>query len=184
MQRRCWLIILSLFMPLPAQATTTDPLFYSQTEIRIIRYSSTPLPWQDPASRMNDTGVTFRTEVRDGSAFYNQKGWISLVSPLPYHAILLFFGAPVLAPIVQSQQYASLDIVMLNKEGMITQILPDLRLSDVAEDIYPAAPITAFLLLRGGTCKALSIAPGDSVEYALFKKPPPIITAPNIPSKE
>jgi hypothetical protein len=174
------LIFLAFLIPMPvALASNAEPMFYNRATIVITRHHVPQLPWQAAnAEPSKDEGLVFDTEIRDGSSLYNQKGWFNLSSPSQESAIMLTFGAPVLAPVIPTAEYAALDILMLNKEGTILQILPSLQLSNLQEDIYPSSPITAFLLLKGGTCKTLSIMPGDIVNHPIFKRPPTVLTTP------
>lgn len=158
------------------RADESIPLLYTRTHANIIRQSPPPaeaLPWQE--QKPSDSKLMLDIEVRDGASLYNQKDWFNISGLSEKSGVLLVFGAPMLAPVVKSAQYAPLDILMLDKEGTIKQILPSLNLSEVTEEIYPAEPITAFLFLRGGTCKQQSIQPGDIVEYKIFKRPPVIL---------
>ena len=94
------------------------------------------------------------------------------------------FGKPVIKPIVRSNQYAPVDILFIDKQGKITQIAPNILLSELEDDIYPSSPILAFLFLKGGACADLQINAGDQVQYSLFKKPPVILNAPGQPPAE
>ena len=162
-----------------AVANDAVPLFYTRTNIRVIRSSVNeplPLPWQEKTEIASVTrDLIFDVEVRDGSTFYNQQGWINVGRLGENTGLLLTFGAPIVAPIVPAAQYAPLDILMLNDEGKILQILPKLVLSELSEEIYPENPISAFLIIDGGSSESLSIVPGDTIEYKLFKKPPVVL---------
>jgi hypothetical protein len=170
-------LALALMIAAPAFADESLPLLYTRADVTLVRQSMPPLPW-GPSETSSSAELVLDTEIRDGATLYNQSGWINLASPESTHAIMLVFGAPVLAPIASSQNYASLDFLLLNRQGTITQIFPKLRLSSLQEEIYPAEPLSAFLLLRGGTCENYSIKPGDYVLYSLFKRPPKMMSAP------
>jgi uncharacterized membrane protein (UPF0127 family) len=159
-----------------AFADETTPLSYSRGQIAIERASAPLLPWQAPGQKAPP--LTFEVEVRDAMTLYNQQGWFNLSGPSPDSGVLLAFGAPTQAPILPSAQYAPLDILLIDKEGKILQIIPNLLLTELEQEIYPAAPVLAFLFLKGGTSERFSIRPGDSVEHKLFRKPPVILSAP------
>lgn len=162
-----------------AAADDATPLFYTRTSVRILRTAPPPeafLPWEDRSQ--GDKGLFIDAEMRDGALMYQQKGWFNLSSPSEAGGVLLAFAAPTVAPISPSAQYAPLDILMIDKEGRITQIVPNILLSDLQEDIYPAAPILALLFLKGGLCERAGIRPGDTIEHSLFRKPPTVLTAP------
>lgn len=91
---------------------------------------------------------------------------------------MMVFGEPTIQPIIPSAQYAPTDILFIDKQGKITQIVPNILLSELDQEIYPEKEILAFLFLKGGTCADLSINVGDDIQYSLFKKPPLILGAP------
>jgi uncharacterized membrane protein (UPF0127 family) len=179
--RRILLALLLLTLAIPAaQADESTPLFYTRTTILIRRAHVPPpappmFPWQKAAEPQN-SGLAFDVEVRDAMTLYNQEGWFNLSGPSENSGVLLAFSAPGIAPIVPSQQYVPLDILLIDKEGTIVQIIPNLLLSELQQDIYPEKPVLAFLYLKGGSCADLSISPGDIVEYKLFKRPPVVLT--------
>jgi len=169
-----------------AMADESTPLFYTRSNIVVIRKTPPqktipPLPWQaqgQPTVVQDDPRVLFDVEVRDAMALYSQKGWFNLSSPSEKDGVLLAFSASGTTPIVHSTQYAPLDILLIDHEGTITQIIPNIKLSELDQDIVPSSPVLAFLFLKGGLCEKLSIRPGDTVEYKLFRKPPVVLTVP------
>lgn len=179
---RCVAVLCALLAAAPAQADQSTPLFYNKTTIAIIRQSPpTPaepaMPWQTTPTP-EDPRLEINVEVRDAMILYNQQGWYNLSSPEDNTGVLLMFAAPGIAPVVPSSQYAPLDILMINAEGRIDQIVPNIMLSELDQEILPQSPILGFLFLKGGACERKSIQPGDTVEYKLFHKPPKVLTAP------
>jgi uncharacterized membrane protein (UPF0127 family) len=157
-------------------ASTT--IFYSKDKLRIHRKitpkPATPLmPWQ-----VAEDAVDIDVEIRDGMSLYSQNDWFNLASYSEKEAVMMAFSEPAIQPIVNSAQYAPVDILFVDKQGKITQIVPSILLSDLEKDIIPDEPILAFLFLKGGACAELSINAGDDVEYSMFKKPPRILNAP------
>jgi len=189
MKSRVFFLLALLALPMAASADSSTPLLYTRAAIMIERKAPPqkavpPLPWQKGLiSTMPDApGIGFDVEVRDGMTLYNQKGWFNLSSQSEKNGVLMMFSAPGLPAIIHSTQYAPLDILMIDREGTITQIVPNIKLSELDRDITPASAIVAFLFLQGGLCQKLSINPGDVVEYKLFKKPPVVLTAPTDPT--
>jgi uncharacterized membrane protein (UPF0127 family) len=173
-----WVILLLalLTVPVAAQADTDTPLYYSRSTLTIHTKSEPPksaLPWENNAS-----GIGFNVEVRDAMAMYNQKGWFNLSSQSDKNGVMMVFSAEGLAPVIRMTQYAPFDILLIDHEGNIKQIIPNIKLSDLSDDITPASPVLAFLFLKGGTCQKLGIAPGDIVDYRIFKRPPVVLSAP------
>jgi uncharacterized membrane protein (UPF0127 family) len=175
-------IILCLsLLPALAQADQSTPLFYNRAELTIERQAApapAPLPWLGEVRPQERSGIVFDVEVRDAASFYNQKDWFNLSGPTDDSGVLLAFAAPTLAPIIRSRQYAPLDILMVDNEGKIVQIVPNIMLADLQREILPKNPILAFLFLKGETCQRLSIAPGDRVVYDIFTTPPTVLSEP------
>lgn len=191
---------------LHATAKATDnnnysyPIDYVRTNIVLLRKSMPerpvpepapkPMPWEDESSikqppeetPLENPEIVLDVEIRDGMSLYNQSGWYNLSSYSEKQGVMMAFTKPGITPIVRSTQYAPVDILFIDKQGVVTQIAPNILLSDLEDDIYPSAPILAFLFLKGGTCADLHINVGDEVQYSLFKKPPLILNAP--PAKE
>lgn len=164
------------------QKESQMPFYYSKAKIKIIRKSPTkeltsPMPWQPPETVVEIPELVFNVEVREGNSLYKQSGWFNLGKHQDDSGIMLAFSEPVIKPIIPSAQYAPTDILFIDKQGTITQMIPNIMLSDLEEDIYPEKPILAFLFLKGGICKKLSINVGDEVKYSIFKKPPLILNS-------
>lgn len=177
---------------------SNSPIDYVRTNIIIMRKSmpkptpdtTQPMPWQDSSiirptpeeTELEDPSLVFDVEIRDGMSLYNQSGWFNLSSYSDRTGVMMVFAKPGIKPIIRSTQYAPVDILFIDKQGNITQIAPNINLSEIDEEIYPSAPILAFLFLKGGTCADMHINVGDEIQYSLFKKSPLILNSP--PPKE
>lgn len=180
------LVALFLFLGLgaigaaEARAENGLQFMYERSEVTLVR-SKPPLPQPSlpwlPAPPQEPPAVTLNVEVRDGASLYNQKGWYNLSGPADNSGVLLAFSEPEMAPIVRSTEFAPLDILFIDSEGKITQIIPNLKLSELKEQIVPQQPVRAFMFLKGGSAQTLSITPGDTVQYPLFKKSPVVVGA-------
>jgi hypothetical protein len=180
---KLWLAIGLILLSFPSLADDSTPLLYNRTHLIILRnhlpvQDPPPLPWQTSPEEYTNPALDFDTEVRDGMVMYNQEGWFNLSNLPERSSVLLAFSAPGSLPIVPLQQYAPLDILLVNQEGKIVQIIPNMVLSQLQQEIYPENPILAILLLKGGDCAKLSINPGDMVDYKIFRKPPLVLSAP------
>lgn len=167
-----------LWLPHGAMARDDIPLMYSRANIIVSRHNvpappPPDLPWQTlPAP---DPNIIFDVEIRDAAVLYNQQGWFELSSLSEKSGIMMVFSAPGIAPISRNSNYASLDILFVDAEGNIAQIIPSITLARLNQDIMPAVPVRAFLFLKGGTCAATGIAPGDVVQHSIFVPPPTIL---------
>ena len=157
-----------ILLPVAAMAVEA-PLLYSRTTLL--------LHLQHPADKAKPT-LAIDTEVREASSAAHTPGWFNFVSLGAFKAAMAVYAAPLTVTIHTTQDYAPLDVLMVDSYGTITQIMPKLVLAEMQEPIASAAPVLAVLYLRGGDSAALGIQPGDSVEYKLFKKKPVVITAP------
>jgi len=68
----------------------------------------------------------------DLSLHVAMQGWLSLTSPSDKNGVLIIFAAPSLSPVIRTAQYAPLDVLMIDKEGTIKQIAPNIILSEFA----------------------------------------------------
>ncbi len=169
----------------PAWAVTGESFAYSRTNIVIMRAgmasnAPVPMPWQTDKDIAGSAGVIFDVEIRDAMTLYNQSGWYNLSGPSEKSGVMLVFKDEGIAPITTSAQYAPLDILIIDHEGKVHKIIPNLLLSQLEQDIIPESPVKAFLFLKGGTCQAMGINPGDYVLYKIFKRPPAVLSAPPI----
>lgn len=169
--------LLCLIFPATVMAEE-GALLYNRERIALTRHGMPSLPWQASGAAAASPPLTFEVEVRDAAALRHQQGWFDLGGLSENGGMLMVFSASGLPPVARSTQYAPLDILFIDQEGKITQILPDLVLAKLEREIYPDAPVLAFLFLKGGMCKKLSIAPGDEVDYKIFRKPPVMLNAP------
>lgn len=156
------------------------PFYYAKTSIVLQRKSLPsvqPLPWQENLPPQ-DPALIFDVEIRDAMSLYAQNGWLNLGSYSEKTGLMMVFSEPTIQPIIPSSQYAPTDILFIDKQGKITQIVPNILLSELDQEIYPNMEILAFLFLKGGSCADLSINVGDDIQYSIFKKPPLVISAP------
>ena len=179
----CIAILLCIVASQPVLAADKGSVLttYSRSQLAILRkglkMDPSLLPWQQQKA-MEANKLVFEIEVRDGRSLYGQEGWFNLSSYDDNKGVLLAFGAPVLTPIIRSAQYAPVDILFIDREGVITQIVPKVQLAELEQQIMPQSPILAFLFLKSGMCEKLVINPGDVVDYEIFRPSPVILGAP------
>lgn len=176
--RRLLASLLLAALLLPAMAHAELPVLYSREKLTIHRQSLQRLPWLEDSADQEQSGITFDVELRDAMTYYRQKDWFNLSGPGDDSGVLLMFTAPGLPPVIKSTQYAPLDILLIDAEGRIAQLLPNVRLSSLKQDIMPREPVLAFLFLRGGLCQQLGVREGDIVEHRMFSPAPGVISGP------
>jgi hypothetical protein len=170
------------FLALPAGfAAANAPIMFSREEVVIRRAQPVQqplMPWQskDEATALPD--ITLDAEIRDASTLVSQNGWFNLSSPNDHQAVMLLMRAEEIATLTPSSQYAALDVLMIDKEGIIREIYPRLKLAELSEPIVSRTAMLGLLFLRGGAHETLVIKPGDSVIYRAFRKPPVSLSIP------
>ena len=151
---------------------------YSRSEVSILRkglkVDPSLMPWQEHKA-LEERKLVFEVEVREGKSIYGQEGWFNLSGYDDNKGLLLTFPAPVQTPILPASQYVPVDILFIDKEGVVTQIAPKVILAELEDPIMPQAPIMAFLFLKSGMCEKLVINPGDIVDFSIFKPSPVIL---------
>ena len=183
MKKYVGFLLIALIFAGAAQAEVSRTVAFSRAHISILRNTPpTPpptLPWLikpgDPDVVKVDPAIGFEVDVRDAQALYKQQGWFNLSEMTEGSGTLMVFAAPSQMPINRSTQFAPMDIVLADGEGKIVQIIPNIKLSELEQDIIPSQPVLAFLFLKGGTCASQSINPGDKIEYSIFRKAAPVV---------
>jgi hypothetical protein len=147
---------------------------YTRNDISILRSAIPPqLPWQREAINPE---VIFDIEVRDAATVYNQNirnsqtGWFNLSAPEAHRGVMVMFKTPQIFPLSRSTDFSPLDVVVIDDTGTISQIVPNVKLSELDHEIVPEKPALAFLFLQGGLTGKLSINKGDKLDSPFFKK--------------
>ncbi|MDX2113758.1 MAG: hypothetical protein SFW63_08525 [Alphaproteobacteria bacterium] len=175
-----WLI-LSLISMAPSAFAIEAPVLFRREEIIIRRAQPVPepaLPWQAPGQQVARPDIRLDTEIRDAASLVSQNGWFNLSSPADNQAVMLIMPQDEIAIIPPSSQFAPLDILMVDKEGVIREIYPRLKLAELTEPISSQTAIRALLFLRGGAHETLVIKPGDMVLFDAFTRPPATLSLP------
>lgn len=159
-------------------AATATPVLYSRGEIKILPASKNTglMPWQ-PAQ-----GVTIRVDIRNASLAAIDDGWFNFITLGDGQGLLVTYDSPVVPEVAYANQYQPFDILLLNTQGIITQIFPSLVLAELEDTIVADEPAIAILYLKGGACETLGIVPGDRVQHAMFKLPPKVLTRTSQPN--
>lgn len=166
--------LMSLPAAIPADANESG-FTYSRTGIIIQRKSLPALPWQkNPPPSPLDLEV----EVREAKALHQpESGWFDLSGPTADRGMLYLMTDQTTISLKRAPYYAPMDVLFMDSQGMVLQVIPQITLTSLEEDIGAQTTFSAFLLLAGGTCAQLSIAPGDSVQHPFFKQRPPVLSA-------
>ncbi len=123
----------------------------------------------------NHAKITMTVEMRPIS-FFADPG-LYLAKPLsPSDAYLIPLPAEdPLHMIRPSNLLTPVDVVVIDKQGVINQIFPSLLLSELQLPITLPDNSAAILYLAQGSTQLLDIKPGYIVEHELFTPPPKVI---------
>ena len=160
-----FLAAVSLFCAFQAIAVE-QPLTYMRSSIALALMD----PPQSDKPPTPHKIINFDVDIREAGNFRNQQGWYSLSGLSERRGVLVMENAPGIVPLEPAQQYAPLDVLMLEDDGTITQIFPSIVLAEMAQPINSAKPVQALLYLQGGTTEREGIKPSDKVEYQAFRK--------------
>ena len=86
--------------------------------------------------------------------------------------MMILFDIARVVPISPRNFYTELDILLIDQQGIITQIAPNVNLSELYQDIYPSTAVKAWLYVAAGTVKLQDIRPGDMIEHRHFLPDP------------
>ncbi len=90
----------------------------------------------------------------------------------PQQGMLFLYAAPSVASMWMKDTYVALDMLFIDRSGIITRIAE--HTEPLSEDtIHSPGPVQAVLELAAGTASRLGIAPGDRVRHAALGGPPP-----------
>ncbi len=172
--RHCFLILLMLCAGLPTTAAIAEeaPLAYQRGALRILRQADTDsgmMPWQQEAS-----GPAFQVEIRSAEQL-KSPGWFNLSEYGEQNGLLLALAKPGQISIAPVNQFAPVDIFLINEYGEIEQIMPNLVLADLSSAQISDMPVLAALYTKGGTAERLGIQPGDRTLHPMFKKRPVVL---------
>lgn len=157
----CALVLLSAF---------EAPMMYSRAML--------PVLLAHPKDGVN-ARLLFDAEIREAASVTRTPGWFNFATLGDANAALLAYTVPTPVTITRSNDFAPVDILMLNAYGGIVQLLPGLIPAQLDESIASPEPLMAVIYLKGGAAERFGISPGDRVEYKLFKKRPTVLTAPS-----
>lgn len=118
--------------------------------------------------------LVFNVEVR-GERAMRLEGITSLARLDDTSGVMIMFGAPIDLPQMRLNIYTPIDALMVDEEGTIFQIMPELVLGQMAEDIPNRKPVLAFLYLKAGVCAEKGIVPGSRIEHPFFMPKPTVL---------
>lgn len=89
--------------------------------------------------------------------------------------VMVLMTRPVDMPIVKIAVYTPVDVLMVNDEGRIVQIVPEIVLGRLEDFIDADEPLKAFIYLKSGIAEEKMIKPGDVVDHPSFTPAPTVL---------
>ncbi len=172
--------ILCILMPAFAAAQNT-PLVFRRESMTIIP-KAPPVKVlteedegkEEKAETQPTDPLVFNIEVR-GERAMRLEGITSLTRLQDDTGVMIMFGAPIDLPQMKLNIYTPVDALMVDEEGTIFQIMPELILGHMAEDVPNRKPVLAFLYLKSGICAEKGIRPGSRIEHPYFMPKPTVL---------
>lgn len=133
-------------------------------------------PKENPAAPAKSKGrqpLNFSVQIRPEKGALEGINAFSIVKE--DSGVMTLLDKPIVMPLINMNITKPMDVLFVENDGTILQIVPNVVLASLQEDIYPQSAIRGFLFLKGGTCDAKRIIPGDQVEHPLFNKRPVIL---------
>lgn len=173
-------VVLGLFsIGLSANAKSSHSLIFRRDTITIRQPESFVIFTTDennqpikPEKRGNP--VSFSVEVR-GEETFRQQSISSLGRLKNDTGTMLVLNYPLDIPLLYQPIRNPLDVLFVNKHGMILQLMPNIVLEELQEEIRTGKEVKAMLYLSGGICETNGIRPGHIVEHPIFKPKPTVI---------
>lgn len=163
-----WTMLVCLLLPCLPAAAEQAALMYMHSTL-LIRMKS-PADTTAP-------NAAFNAEIRDAISIARTPDWYNFATLADGHASVQAYPAPSAVTIRASNEFAPVDILMVDAYGAVTQILPAIVPAELAEPIVAQQPALAVIYLKGGTVTRFNIQPGDQVEHGMFRKKPQVLTA-------
>ena len=117
----------------------------------------------------------FYTEIRDEQAL--RLDWVHSLNRInAQRTMMILFNPPRYDMLMAQNVYQPLDIISISPEGVITQIIPEVILAQLAAPIESRQPAHARLVVDGGAAALLELKIGDRVQHPSFKAAPTVMT--------
>lgn len=171
MHIRLWLTVFGitcLAVTNNVSANTQSPIMYSRSTVII-----------DIEKPVTSNSVAMNIDIRSAETTFNRSGWYNFALLKEYEGVMLVFDESQLIEIGRTNDYAPLDILFADDYGVITEIIPSIKLVDLEETIPSSSQVKVLLYLQGGFSGKLGIQPKDKLRHSVFKKRPLVITSPS-----
>jgi uncharacterized membrane protein (UPF0127 family) len=155
-----------------ASAAFAQPLIFERSDIRIearddlVAHETEALPRREP--------VTYSVEIRPQTALVLE--YIHALNILtPETGVMIVMDTPEQIRLPLMKVYTPVDALFITREGVITQIAPNVTLGTLSDEIMSREPVQAVLFLKQGQAKVRALRPRDVVIGESFAQPPEIM---------
>ena len=161
---------LLVLLAAPAMA---QPLIFERADIRIDPVAIVPITPGDTKAAPR-VPVSYNVEVRSEDAMKLE--YIHTLNTLnETNGVVIAFNAPSIAALPRLQVFTAVDALYVAEDGTIMQIYPNVVLAELAQEIYSAEPIAAFVFLQAGQVDARGILPKDIISGPMFYASPAVM---------
>ena len=72
-------------------------------------------------------------------------------------------------PLMPLQVFTPVDVIVLDTQGLVSQLIPNVVLAGLSQEIVASRPTKAFLYMKAGTIEVYALEPNDRVEHPYFR---------------
>ncbi len=95
--------------------------------------------------------------------------WIHTLNTLSdTNGVLIVLEEAIQVPLQSLQVFTPLDVIVIDANGIVSQLIPNVVLAQLNQEIVAQRPTKAFLYLKAGSIALQSLEPGDRVEHPYF----------------
>lgn len=157
-------LILALALAFLPCAPARAALVFERASIRI---ESPPVLDSDVAVKPQHSPLTFDVELRSDEALRLE--YIHTLNTLTdTTGIMIEFSTPAVAALPAMSVYTPVDVLFITEDGVVVQILPNVKLGEIKQNLAARMPVKAFLFLKAGTAATRGIHPRDVVFGRMF----------------
>lgn len=165
--------VIGLYTAAAQAAPMHSPVIFSRTGL-MIHAGAVAAENPDIPARPKQARITMTAEMRPSSAFEDPGTY--LTRPLgPTDAYLVPLPDRPLRTLRPSNVLSPVDVLVIDRQGVIRQIFPNLVLNALELPITLPENSAAVLYLASGSAQLLNIKPHYIVEHPLFAPPPQVI---------
>ena len=112
--------------------------------------------------------VDVNVEIRPQDALRLE--WIHTLNTLPEDkGVMIVLEEAMPLPLMPLQVFTPVDVIVLDTQGLVSQLIPNVVLAGLSQEIVASRPTKAFLYMKAGTIEVYALEPNDRVEHPYFR---------------